>query len=52
VAVVLLVALALAAGVLTTAFVIRRVAGTAPLPPRPTPRQFEDSAANVARARR
>jgi hypothetical protein len=50
--VVLLVILALAAGILTTAFIIWRVAGTMPLPSRPTPEQFEDSARNVARIRR
>jgi hypothetical protein len=52
VVVVLLVGLALAAGVLTTLFIIRRVAATTPLPDRPTPRQFEDSAGNVERVRR
>jgi len=50
--VVLLVVLALAAGVLTTTFIIWKVAGSTPLPPRPTPQQFEDSARNVERARR
>jgi hypothetical protein len=49
--VVLLVAVALLAGVLTTAFIIWKVAGTTPLPPQPTRQQFEDSARNVARAR-
>jgi hypothetical protein len=50
--VILLVAVALAAGVLTTTYIITRVAGTSPLPPRPTPQQFEDSARNVARLQR
>jgi hypothetical protein len=52
VAVVLLVALALAAGVLTTTFIIWKVAGSKPLPPPPTREQFEDSARNVEAARR
>jgi hypothetical protein len=46
------VALALLGGILTTTFIIWKVAGTVPLPPRPTQQQFEDSAANVHRARR
>jgi hypothetical protein len=50
--VVLLVALALAAGVLTTTVIIWRVAGNLPLPPPPTPRQLEDSARNVEGVRR
>jgi hypothetical protein len=49
--VVLLVVAALAAGILTTMFIIWKVAATAPLPPRPTHQQFEDSARNVAKAR-
>ena len=49
VAVVLLVALALAAGVLTTTYIIWRTAATTPLPDRPNPQQFEDSARNVGR---
>ncbi len=49
--VILLVAAALAAGVLSTAFIIRRVAANTPMPPRPTQQQFEDSARNVATAR-
>ncbi len=49
--IVLLVALALAAGILTTTFIVRRVAGTTPLPERPTHKQFEDNARNVARVR-
>jgi hypothetical protein len=49
--VILLVAVALAAGVLTTTFIIWKVAGTMPLPPRPTAKQFEDSARNVEKVR-
>jgi hypothetical protein len=49
--VILLVAVALAAGVLTTTFIIWKVAATTPIPPRPSPQQFEDSARNVARSR-
>ncbi|HYT91226.1 MAG TPA: hypothetical protein VEL76_21105 [Gemmataceae bacterium] len=52
VVVVLLVVAALAAGVLTTIFIIWKVAGTTPLPPTPTRQQFEDSARNVEKARR
>jgi hypothetical protein len=52
VAVILLVALALTAGILTTAFIIWRVAASTPLPPAPTREQFEDSARNVGMARR
>jgi hypothetical protein len=50
VAVILLVVLALAAGVLTTTYIIWRTAATTPLPNRPSPRQFEDRARNVGRA--
>jgi hypothetical protein len=50
--VLLLVAVALAAGALTTTYIIWKVAATAPLPPPPTPQQFEDSARNVRAARR
>jgi hypothetical protein len=50
--VVVFVLLALAGGILTTTFIIRRVAGTRPLPPRPTEQEFEDSARNLAGARR
>jgi len=52
VVVILLVGVALAAGVLTTTFIIWRTAGTTPLPARPTPAQFADSAANVERVQR
>ncbi len=48
--VVLLVGVALAAGVLTTTYIIWRTAGSTPLPDRPSPQQFEDSARNVTRA--
>jgi hypothetical protein len=47
--VILVVALALAAGVLTTTYIIWRTAATTPLPDRPSPQQFEDSARNVRR---
>jgi hypothetical protein len=50
--IILLVALALLAGILTTTFIIWKVAGSVPLPQRPTPQQFEDSARNVQHARR
>ena len=50
--VVLLVALALAAGILTTTLIIWKVAGAIPMPSRPTHQQFEDSAANLPQARR
>ena len=50
--VVLLVAVALAAGILTTTFIIWKTAASTPLPPPPTRQQFEDSARNVAQARK
>ncbi len=49
--VLLLVAVALAAGALTTTYIIWKVAATAPLPSPPTPEQIEDSARNVRAAR-
>jgi hypothetical protein len=49
--VVILVLLALAAGILTTTFIVWRTAGSTALPPRPTQQQFEDSARNVERVR-
>jgi hypothetical protein len=48
--VVLLVAVALAAGILTTTFIIWKMAARTPLPPPPTRQQFEDSARNVENA--
>ena len=48
--VILLVGLALAAGILTTTYIIWRTAATTPLPDRPSPQQFQDSARNVGRA--
>ena len=36
-----------AAGILTTTFIIWKVAATTPLPPQPTPQQFEESARNL-----
>jgi hypothetical protein len=50
--VLLLVGLALAAGVLTTTLIIWLVAGSRPLPPPPTRQQFEDNARNVDQRRR
>jgi hypothetical protein len=50
--VVLLVAVALAAGFLTTAFIVWKTAASTPLPPPPTRQQFEDSARNVEHTRR
>ena len=37
--------------ILTTTFIIWRAAGTTPLPARPTPEQFADSARNIERVR-
>jgi hypothetical protein len=50
--VLLLVVVALAAGILTTALIIRRVAASTPLPPTPTPQQFQERARPVERVRR
>jgi hypothetical protein len=52
VVVILLVVATLAAGILTTVFIIWKLAASTPLPPSPTPQQFEDSARNVEKARR
>jgi hypothetical protein len=50
--VVLIVIATLAAGILTTTYIIWKTAASMPLPPRPTPQQFEDSARNVKQAPR
>jgi hypothetical protein len=50
--VVILVAVALAAGILTTTFIIWKVAASTALPPRPTRQQFEDHARNLQSAQR